>query len=149
GKRERLVAGHKAPCRPSPCGKIQKHFIHNQSKRTFAAKLRQARLLLVRNVVPSRIVRMHNDHCTRPFRSSRSQRAEIDLPAMVINQWKAQQFHIAEIRQKIEERIPGSWDQHLVSRIAYQSKQERIRFARSGGEHDVVRTDELTVLAVV
>jgi len=88
--------------------------------------------------VAGRIVGMDDDQPARAAGRSRGQSREINLPAVVIEQRIAHELDVAEIGQKIKQRIAGSRNKNFVARIAEQAKDERVRFAGSGSQNQIV-----------
>ena len=67
------------------------------------------------------------------------ERHDLDLPTVIVNQFIRKQLHVLNLGEEVEERITRSWNQHRVSGIAEQAKQERIRFAGAGREDEIRR----------
>ena len=68
---------------------------------------------------------------------------------MIVQQRIAQQLDVTEIGQEIKQRIAGSRNQDLVARIAEQAENERIRFAGSGCQYQIVCRQVKLLLLVI
>ena len=74
---------------------------------------------------------------------------EIDPPAEVLEQRVGIEADVVEIGEEVEEWIAGLRDQHGVSGIAEQAKEEAVRFAGAGGQDQVFGIDWGVVAGVV
>src|SRR5262249_41840 len=62
--------------------------------------------------------------------------AEVELPAVIVEQRVADEFYVLQLGEKIEERIAGRGNENFVAGIAEQAEDEGVGFAGAGGEED-------------
>ncbi len=90
---------------------------------------------------------MHHEHGARAWRERGSQRVEIDLPAVIVEQRVRNQAHVRKIGEKLEQRVARSRNQNFVARLAQQPKNIAVAFARARGEHDIFRVNRFNIHA--
>src|ERR1039458_102434 len=79
---------------------------------------------------------MDEDYRARSRRGRFVKRVEVDLPAVIVNQWVRDEFDIGEIGEKFEQRIARLRHENLVVRIAEQTEDVGIGFAGAGGQNE-------------
>ena len=68
-------------------------------------------------------------------------RVEIDLPSVIVQQRIRNEFDVAEIGKKFEQRIAWFGDKNLVARITEQTENVGISFAGAGRQNQAVRIE--------
>src|SRR5207247_10992912 len=92
---------------------------------------------------------MNDDDSARSRRDGLLQRMKIDLPAVVVKEWVARQFHVLNFRQEIKQRITRRRNQNFVAGITERSKDVGIRFAGAGGEENILGRNVVLARSVI
>src|SRR3954468_8363234 len=112
--------------------KIEENFIGDQSQLPLSTQLQQRQPFCLADERSRRIIRIHHQHRPGSRRHCRFKRVQVDMPAVIVEERVRRELHVLYSRQQVEQRIARRRDQHLIARIAKQSKQERVGLARAG-----------------
>ena len=128
-----------APNMRPHCRVIEKNFVGHDGHAAAGANFGEFRRLARFYKRSGGIVGMHDEHGARAWRERGSQRVEIDLPAVIVEQRVRNQAHVGKIGKKLEQRVARSRNQNFISRFAQQAKDIAVPFARTRGKHDIFR----------
>src|ERR1700744_5029819 len=92
---------------------------------------------------------MDEGNGTRLRADPSSQGFDIQVPAVVVKQRIGDEAYVLEPGQKIEERIAGLRNQHLIAGVRKQAEEVAVGFAGAGGEQDAPGIDRDAVLPVI
>ena len=129
--------------------KIQKHFISDYGDLVRRANFVQARDFGGLDEISSRIIWVDDNDAARARSDRAIESVKINLPAVIVNEGIAHEFHIVELGEKTEERITGFGDQEFIAGIAEKAEDEGIGFAGAGGENDVARGNILATRRII
>src|ERR1051325_182572 len=73
----------------------------------------------------------------------------IDMPAMVIKKLITRELYVIHVGQEIEQRISRRRNQELVTGIAQQTKNERVRFTGAGSQDEIINGDAFTKRRII
>ena len=77
------------------------------------------------------------------------ERVKINLPAVVVYQFVRHEFHILQLRQKLEKRIARHWHKHLVSGIAEKTEAIRVSLAGADRQYERIGREWSFILPIV
>src|SRR6266404_2639983 len=133
-KSERVGVTDEAATRRAIMRIIEKDLIHNQSQTAVTTENIERRGFCGTDEGAGWVVGMDENDGSRPDGGCFVERIEIDLPTVIVEQRIRNEFNVAEIGQKLEQRVARLGYKNLVAGIAEQTKDVRVGFAGACGQ---------------
>src|SRR4051812_22858834 len=76
-------------------------------------------------------------------------RIEIDLPAVIVNEFVRDKLNVLDVGEELKERIAGLRDEYFVTGFAKQAETIAVSLTGADGEDDVLGRDDSSLLGVV
>jgi hypothetical protein len=95
------------------------------------------------------VVRVYQYHGSGFRSNSPPEALRINLPTLVVYQWRRLDSHIVKHSEKVEKRIAWLRNKDLVARIAEETEEETVGLAGAGCENDLFGIERLAELRIV